>query len=146
MRKEVEFENGVSIYYEESFWTGRKEIIFNGKELTKVKRNVYTDGVYDYKVKGSYFGGVTITVNEVPYEIYKKLNFFHILLILAPMLLVFIGGAIGAVIGILAASIIVSIIRGTENYFVSFVSSVTITGLAYGAYLVISIYLLSLIQ
>jgi hypothetical protein len=60
------------ITYEESFWTGKKTILFDGVPLVKLSKNTFqipSDGTtppVTMTVKGSYLGGLTLfTPDEV---------------------------------------------------------------------------------
>lgn len=110
------------IAYEESFWTGKRQISIGGKTLTKSKRNVYV-----YKdlntsltavLKGSLLFGLTISVNNeaavrlLPAPQWYEILFFSLILsiglfwgnIAGFIGLALVGGAIGgAISGLMAA-------------------------------------------
>lgn len=56
------------IVYEESFWTGRRKISINGKQLTKVGRTTFAyvenDVTYSVVVLGNFFTGVKLVVSN----------------------------------------------------------------------------------
>ena len=51
--------------YEESFWTGKKELFLNGEKLEKSSKNVFliNNGEVVY-LKGNYLTGVKLTINS----------------------------------------------------------------------------------
>lgn len=55
------------IVYRENFWTGKREIIMDGKPLKRIRKNKYefrSEPVYTtVEVKGSYLLGVKLTIN-----------------------------------------------------------------------------------
>ncbi len=65
------------IDFQESFWTGKREIVINGRPLKKGKKNTifeYNDGetVKTVNVKGNVFTGTSITMDGVTVEVVKK--------------------------------------------------------------------------
>lgn len=143
MKKEIVSDSGTNIYYEENFWTGKKTIKINNLILNKVKRNVYTDGTRNYTLKGSYFTGVTLSTDEYTFTIYEKLSLFECILGFFPWIMVIIGGAIGAVFGVLASFVTISVIRSSKNVFVNIVTSIAATLVAFGLWFVVAMILLA---
>ncbi len=103
--------------YEENFWTGKKTITYDGKILTKIKRNLYelkTDvNAEKIEVKGNQLIGVTILMFNNQIEICRKLFWHEILLgiiVFIPCVLFgAIGGAIGGALGFTNLTIIKNI-------------------------------------
>jgi hypothetical protein len=61
------------ITYDEGFWTGKKTILFDGIPLVKIKKNIFQlpadptvegSSPLTVTVKGSYIGGITLTVGD----------------------------------------------------------------------------------
>ena len=79
--------------YEESVWTGKKELFLNGEKLEKNSKNVVFmsngDAVY---LKGNSLSGVHITINGETFILLVALKWYDILLSLLPFILVLIWG------------------------------------------------------
>ena len=73
-----------NITYEESFWTGSKSIIVNGKLLKKKDKDVYyvVDGenTITYYLEGNFFKGVTIKGPEGWVQVVPAANWYELLL------------------------------------------------------------------
>lgn len=99
--------NNKVLEFEESFWTGKRSIIYDGVTLTKIKRNLYEykqdDVVEQFQIKGNQMIGIIINMFGQEVEILRKLTWYEIVmavLVLAPCVLFgAIGGAIGGALG-----------------------------------------------
>lgn len=146
MKKEIKTQDGKTIIYEESFWIGKRTIVINGKTLDKVSKNVYTDGSNDYVIKGNQFFGLSIINNNEIYVIYEKLNAFQIILACIPLIMVFIGGAIGGALGALGFFVIILAIRCYKNsILVNIITSIAVSALVFGLWYILAILINSLI-
>ena len=109
------------ITYEESAWTGKKIITFDGIPLTKINKTTFqyqpvaadpfasaeeAAAPVTVTVKGSYVGGVSLLVNGETITLTAKASALDITLGVIPAVLFFcfiiggaIGGALGAMIG-----------------------------------------------
>ncbi len=102
------------IGYEEGFWTGKRTITFNGFPLIKLNKTTYelpanpTTGTpaLTVTVKGSFIGGVTLTVGDEIITVIPKTSVADYVLGILPGALFFgllIQGAIGgALAGMMA--------------------------------------------
>ena len=98
--------NNKTLEYKENAWSGKKTILYNGKELTQINKNLfkYEDGTTSeqFEVKGNYLLGVTINMFGKLIEIERKLTWYEILI----AVLVFIPCVIiSAFSGVLSATI-----------------------------------------
>jgi len=105
--------NGKTIVYEESFWTGKKTIIINGTECTKVNKTVYKYNDTEVKLIGNFLTGAKLDMNGEVVVLIDKPSALEI--ILSSLILLFFlvwgnsvtlvkiiplaGGAIGGAIG-----------------------------------------------
>lgn len=110
------------ITYEESFWTGKKIITFDGIPLTKINKTTYqyqplpTDpfaspeegasAPVTVTVKGNYISGVSLVIGDETVTLTSKATVLDFVLGWIPGILFFafviggaIGGALGAMIG-----------------------------------------------
>ncbi len=72
------------IVYNESFWTGKKDITIDGKPLVKLARNVYryNDGEKDINVqiKGSFLNGISFIIEGRTIQVTPKPKWYeHVL-------------------------------------------------------------------
>ncbi len=121
------------IEYQEDFWTGRRELTFNGVALTRKKRNLFVlnteSGALDCRVKGSFLTGVTLHVDEdvIPitppckwYEVACSVSIFVLILIWGNVpalgqIVPVVGGAIGGAISGLTGCLCLFLMRNTKN-------------------------------
>lgn len=117
---------GNEVTYEENFWTGKRVITINGTILTKVKRNVYTDGTQNYTIKGNYYTGVKLIGQEHSYVIYDKFNALEYIATFLPLIvsIIWIGGIVGVLLGFLALYTLTGVARSTKNTLVTILGSV----------------------
>ena len=98
------------ITYDESFWTGKKTILFDGIPLQKVSKNTYLlpanpadpeSNPVTFTVKGNMVGGVTITNGTETITLFQKATATDYILGILPAVLFFLfilQGAIGGAI------------------------------------------------
>lgn len=105
------------ITYEESAWTGKKTIAFDGIPLQKINKTTFqfapasvdpfapaeeTTEPLTVTVKGNYVGGVSLIVNGETVTLTAKASVLDIILGVIPAVLFFcfvVGGAIGGALG-----------------------------------------------
>lgn len=140
--------------YEESVWTGKKELFLNGEKLEKNSKNVFFmsngDAVY---LKGNSLSGVHITINGETFILLVALKWYDILLSLLPFILVLIwgnsrylvnivpiiggviggglGGGIGGLFSGLGAAINVFLSRNIKNIWLKIALTILVTGLTF---------------
>ncbi len=140
--------------YEESVWTGKKELFLNGEKLEKNSKNVFFmsngDAVY---LKGNSLSGVHITINGETFILLVALKWYDILLSLLPIILVLIwgnsrylvnivpiiggviggglGGGIGGLFSGLGAAINVFLSRNIKNIWLKIALTILVTGLTF---------------
>ena len=122
-----------TIVYNESFWTGKREISFGDCHLTKQDKRVYTyenDGQKtDVTVKGSFLSGVSLLIGEEKIKLSPGPKWYEILcsLTISVLFLVWgnsyylcsiipvIGGAVGGAIGGCMAVVNYAIMKGIKD-------------------------------
>lgn len=79
--------NNKVLEFEESFWTGKRTIVYDGVILTKIKRSVYEykkdDVVEKFTIKGNQLIGITINAFGQTIEVARKLTWYEIVLSLS---------------------------------------------------------------
>ena len=79
--------NNKVLEFEESFWTGKRTIVYDGVILTKIKRSVYEykkdDVVEKFTIKGNQLIGITMNMFGKTVEVERKLTWYEIVLSLS---------------------------------------------------------------
>lgn len=100
-------ENGTSVMYEESFWTGRRKLYVNGKESVKLGKRKFRSEeggvVTNYEVKGNFLAGVTLIVDGTEKIVLAKNAWYDWLMIFIPLVGFCVGIFCGAIGGGLSA-------------------------------------------
>jgi hypothetical protein len=135
-----------TIVYYEDFWTGKKRISINGKELLKIDKKTYKLEDKYYTVKGSYLTGVELIDGVQSVALVRKLTTLETILCFLPFLLAFIGGAIGGLCGGAACAFNAIFIRKTNNTVGKILCSILSAVVAFVCYLIISGLFLGLIS
>ena len=73
-----------TITYEESFWTGKKTLYLEGKELEKYSKNVFIYKDYGGKeieiiTKGNVYTGLSLMIDNELIELSPKLKWYEII-------------------------------------------------------------------
>lgn len=161
----VEFKNeslGL-VEYNESFWTGKKKIVVNGKQLKKVGKNQYSyvngeESIYA-KINGNFFTGASLVIKGEVIEVVPKTKPLEWVLVIVPLVFILvwgnvpflcaifpmIGGIIGGAIagGILAGGLI--IMKKFKPFWAKLITALIATIIAVGlcallGHLVVSIF------
>ena len=115
--------NNKLLEYEETFWTGKRTIIYNGVALTKIKRNDYEyrqDGIVEqFIIKGNQLIGVGINMFGKTVEIVRKLLWYEIVL----SMLIFMSCL---VFGMITKTVIASAFVGGIGGGLAFTNAITI--------------------
>ena len=133
--------DGKNVFYDESIWTGKRIIKIDGYPLTKVKKNIYALGEKQYTLKGSYMFGVSLESADEKIVIVRKLNVLEYIFTILPLIMVFIGGVVGALTGFFSALLFVTNARKIYNVFVKILLGIGCTALAVIGYLMVVLYL-----
>ena len=120
--------NNKVLEFEESFWTGKRTIIYDGVMLTKIKRNIYEyrkdDVIEQFIIKGNQLIGITITMFDKVVEIARKLTWYEIVLFLLVIIPCLFCGAIGGAIGGALGFTNVVTIRQIDKWYLKVIVSV----------------------
>lgn len=111
--------------YEENIWTGKKQLYINGVKCNKMDKKSFIDPETRdlITIKGSFIGNVTLTRKNKTFYLVKNSAFdwtficlsFVVLIMAFALLSGAIGGGLGGVLAILAASFNTSILRSKLN-------------------------------
>lgn len=136
---------GNLITYTENFWTGKKTISINGKELLKIDKKRYKYEDKYYTVKGNYFTGVEMSDGVESITLIRKLTTLEMILCFIPLVVIVTGGAIGGLCGGAACAFNAAFLRKTDNVGMKVLYSVLSTIVAFVCYLIVASLLLGLI-
>ena len=139
------------LYYEESFWTGKRTIKYNGIYLNKIKRNMneYKDGdtTEQFAIKGNQLVGVTIQMFGNIVDVFRKLSWYEVVMSLLVFIPCILFGAIGGLFGGLLGFINLTMIRNLDKWWFKLIISLqfTIVGVLMSyifAYLIVKTFLI----
>lgn len=136
---------GNLITYTENFWTGKKTISINGKELLKIDKKRYKYEDKYYTVKGSYLTGVEMSDGVESITLIRKLTTLEMILCFIPLVVIVTGGAIGGLCGGAACAFNAVFLRKTDNVGMKVLYSVLSAIVAFVCYLIVAFLLLGLI-
>ncbi len=151
------------IIYEESFWTGKKNLTINNEKFLKISKNVYSGMLNEndeepacVELNGNYLKGATIRVNSQIIEVVPKIKWYEIILILLPfiidMILSFVpiipilGGALGALVTFLAGILELTLMRNTTSIAMKILIAILGLILSLGLCLIIGIIIVTAAQ
>jgi hypothetical protein len=121
-----------------SFWTGSK-LLINGQKAPRgtnrkemlITRDDGTTMVATWKSRSLGFDIPNLLVNGKEIQIAPSLKWYEMTWCGLPLLLIFVGGGLGAIIGVLAFFFSTGIFRSNLNVFVKFFFSAVLTVTAY---------------
>lgn len=123
--------DGKLVIYRESFWLGKREIIIDGTPIKRIDKKSYFYDEKAYTLKGSFLFGARLERGAEKIILVPNLTALEWVFVILPLILVFIGGAIGGLCGALAAIIFVSISRVIKNSFLKIILGLVTTGAAF---------------
>jgi|SRR5690606_6941178 len=88
----------------------------------------------------------TLEINGVKHRIVQRLPWYQYVLALSPILMLFIGGALGAMAGLLASLYNLQIFRTEDSDIIKYLKVIAVSILAYIAYLVAAYLVFTLIN
>lgn len=134
------------ITYTESFWTGKRTITINGKELEKIDKKTYQYEDTFCTIKGSYLAGAELLFGVQSIELVRKMTTFEAVLCFLPLLFTISGGVVGGACGGAACAFNAVFIRKAEKPAVKVLYSVLSTVVAFICYTIIAVPLTMLIS
>lgn len=139
MKQSIQHDAYGTIEYDESFWTGKKNISFDGAPLQKVNRKTFLLPSGEQAViEGSYLTGSRLRIGEERIQLTPAIKWYEILLSLLPFLLIMVwgnsvqlcqivpvvGGAIGGFISALIGMVNMLIIKSLKPVWLKILISV----------------------
>ena len=135
------------ISYNESSLTGKKTVLINGKQLTKVDRTTYSltteEGTKNYCIQGNFIMGVKLIADGRQIQLTPAIKWYEYLLVVisfafliawsnipkAVMILPIVGGAIGGFIYALLSMTCLFFMKGTSKIWAKILIWLGFTGL-----------------
>ena len=128
--------------YEESFWSGNKEVTLNGNKLEKIDKRQFKNGDEVFVVKGNFLTGVSLASPQRTIDISYN-EWYDWLLIFLPFLNVvggifcgMIGGFLSAIFSFISAFVNTLILRSSlkmpVKIILCIISIIVATGLWFG--------------
>ena len=158
MKTVIQHPNYGEIAYEESIWTGKRNIYVSGEPLTKVsKRDFLTGSNAQWSVKGSYISGVLLDTGTETIRLSPALKWYEIVLSVLPFILIMVwgnstalfqivpvvGGAIGGAVSAVCCVVNLFIIKGLRPIWLKIVISIAFVVVAFLLCWVIAVAILS---
>lgn len=159
MRVETTLQDGRHVEYFESFWTGRRKLSINGKELEKTGRKIFCDkesgSLIEYTAKGSFLTGVTIISSNGENFVLAKNKWYDWVMIFLPLLGMALallcgalGGGLGALFCLLGAVINALIARSSMPVPVKIILQIVVVlvvnAIWFALYIVVAVFILAL--
>lgn len=156
---EKTLEDGRHIEYFESFWTGRRKLSIDGKELEKVGRRIFRDNengsMVEYTAKGSFLTGVTLISDKGENYVLAKNKWYDWVMIFLPLLGIFfavfcgaVGGGLGALFCVLGAVINAFIARSSlpvpVKIILQIVVALAVNAIWFALYFVVAVFILAI--
>lgn len=73
------------IIYEESIWTGKKELTVNGVKAQKTSKKTFIVDGKNAIINGSLYTGMTLVIDIIPIEIVPKPKWYELVLSILPI-------------------------------------------------------------
>lgn len=131
-------------------WLGKMSIKVNNQSSTKVKRLIYnyTEDLETrtITVKGNMLSGYKLIDGDEEIVMLRKLSGLEWVLVLFPLVIGVLGGAIGGGLGALAGIGNAYVVRQTKNPFIKIFVSLLFAGLAFVVYSLVASALLEAIN
>ncbi len=146
MKKVLEIENIGRVTYEESIWTGKKNISIDDKPLEKTSKTTFKmpDGRV-IEAQGNFVIGATLKLENQTYEIFPSAKWYEYIMTFLPLILIcvwgnlvylckivpVVGGAIGGLISGLMSCLNLFLIKIVKPIWLKILIAIGITGLTF---------------
>lgn len=159
MKKVLSNDKLGEIVFEESAWTGRKNLTINGKKLTKIDKTSFkTEDDKTIVLTGNYLLGCKMKYEEEIIELTPPIKWYEYLLSILPFILIMIwgnitelclivpivGGAVGGLVSALFCIANLLIIKKVKQWWFKVLISVVTLGLTFLVCYLIALAILSI--
>ncbi len=158
MKNIIKHEQLGEIVYEESFWTGKKNITINGKTAEKLSKTEFrTESGEKISVVGNFLAGTKATIGSRAIELTPKIKWYEYILAVLPFVLIMIwgnivalckivpivGGAIGGLISGIFSMLNLFVIKRVRQVWLKILITVVALGLTFLACYLVALAILS---
>lgn len=159
MKNTVKNDKLGEIVYEESFWTGKKNLTINGKPITKLSKDTFkTEDEQTITLKGNYLYGTKATIGGEIIELTPTVKWYEIVLSLLPFIVVLVwgnvvalcqiipivGGAIGGLVSGIITILNLLVIKGIKQIWLKIIVSLAMLVAAFLICYLIALVILSM--
>ena len=146
MKNIIKNEKYGEIIFEENFWTGKKNIVIDGKPLTKVDKTTYkTEDDKTVSLSGNFLYGCKMTLEGETIELSPAVKWYEYVLSFLPFVLIMVwgnisalcqivpvvGGAIGGFVSAIFCCVNLFIIKKFRQWWLKLIISIITLGLTF---------------
>ena len=158
MKNIIKNEKYGEILFQESFWTGKKSISINGKQLTKIDKTTFKmEDETTVTLSGNYLAGCKMKIGEDTVSLTPAIKWYEYLLSVLPFILIMVwgnsvtlcrivpvvGGAIGGLISAIFCFANLFIIKRFNKWWLKLVISIVSLGLTFLVCYLVALIILS---
>ena len=128
------------IIYNESFWTGKKELMVNGVRAQRISKKEYVINEKKLILKGNYITGVSLSVEGENIQLLPKSKWYEVVLAFLPFLFLItwgndatlcaifpvIGGGLGGALGGIAIIVSLYFMKKQRSLLIKFLIGIAV--------------------
>lgn len=150
MENSIYHETYGTITYTEGLWSGKKNIWMNGTKLVKIdkKRYRYIKGLESFvvEIQGSAISGVALNIQGEKIQVVPKPAWYVFIFSILMFALIFLGGAIGGLVGSAFAISYITVSQKMKNVWFKILAGVLFTAIAWAIYYVLALFFFLMIN
>lgn len=142
MKFDFKLDDKTNVEIERSFWLGKTQVKVNGTQVERQKEGNYypvkqgKGKTKQLKILGSGYDGVPrVYIDGEKLPVARKLFWYEFLVSCAPLVLVFMGGALGGLLGAIGTVACLNVVRREYSYALRLLLILAITLAAVALYI-----------